>query len=138
MENLLNGVYNFLSFINDNWTIIAGIIAILFVIGMKIKNFLSKSKEEQIAIAKRQARETILALVAKAQEEYYEWVSAGSIKRSQVVTQIFEMYPILSTITNQEEVIEWIYEEIDNALDSVRKIFEENEAAQAGVTSLKQ
>ena len=36
------------------------------------------------------------------------------------------MYPILSQITNQDEVIAWIDNEIDNALKEMRKIFEEN------------
>lgn len=131
--NILTGIKNFLEFVNNNWTMIASIITLGFVIAKKAKSYFSLSIDEQVKIAKKQIHEIMLRLVTEAECDYYEWTKAGSIKRSQVIDEIFAMYPILSEITNQEEVIGWIDEMIDEALKEMRKIFEENEPEFADV-----
>lgn len=125
---MLEGIYKFLAFIETNWTLIAAIITVCIAIYKKAKNYFSKSHEEQLEIAKKQINESMLKLVTKAEENYLNWVSAGPIKRSQVIDQIFKDYPILSKVTNQEEIIAWIDDAIDEALKTMRKIFEENNA----------
>lgn len=129
MSVFLNGVYNFLNFVNNNWTMIFAIIVLLIAIGRKIVFFFSKSKEEQLKIAKAQIKEVMLRLVTEAECDYYEWVKSGEIKRAQVIDEVFAMYPILSKVTNQADVIAWIDDAIDEALKTMRKIFEENKAS---------
>lgn len=124
--NILNGIQNFLYFVNDNWTSIMVIIGLSIAVGRKVVSYFGKSNEEKIAIAKEQVREMILKLITDAEEDYAEWNKAGSIKRSQVIGEIFTQYPILSNVVNQEELISWIDEEIDNALDTLREIIEIN------------
>ena len=131
--NILTGIKNFLEFVNNNWTMIASIITLGFVIAKKAKSYFSLSIDEQVKIAKEQIREIMLRLVTEAECDYYEWAKAGSIKRSQVIDEIFAMYPILSEITNQKEVIGWIDEMIDEALKEMRDIFEENKSEFADV-----
>ena len=126
--NVLTGINNFLNFINENWTMIASIITIAIVIFKKAKSYFSLSQEEQIEIAKAQINEVMLMLVTEAECDYLEWQQSGQIKRSQVIDQVFAMYPILSKVTNQEEIIAYIDEAIDEALKTMRKIFEENKA----------
>lgn len=127
MTVVLNGVYNFLTFVNNNWTMIFAIIVTALAIVNKAKVYFNKSKEEQIAIAKAQIKEIMLRLVTEAEKDYHEWLKAGEIKRAQVIDEVFAMYPILSKVTNQAEVIQWIDDAIDEALKTMRKIFEENE-----------
>lgn len=122
--NILYGIQNFLQFINDNWTAVTIIVALIISISKKAKDFLSKSDDEKIAIAKKQIQETMLKLITDAEVDYLEWVKAGDIKRSQVIKQIFEMYPVLSKVTNQEEIIVWIDEIINESLKTMREIFE--------------
>ena len=124
--NILTGIQNFLNFINENWTMIASIITVIIVIAKKAKSYFGLSKEMQVEIAKAQIKEAMLRLVTEAEKDYREWTKAGSIKRSQVIEEIFVMYPILSKVTNQEEIISWIDAAIDEALKEMRKIFEEN------------
>lgn len=126
MTVVLDGIYKFLAFVNENWTMIAAIIALVFAIVKKVKVFFSKSKEERIAIAKAQIKEIMLMLVTEAECDYREWVKSGEIKRAQVIEQVFAMYPILSKVANQEEVIAFIDNAIDEALKTMRKIVEEN------------
>lgn len=118
----MDGIQNFLTFINDNWTSIIVIIGLILAIYKKAKVYFSKSNDEKIAIAKAQIKERILKIITDAEIDFEEWNQTGSIKRSQVIGEIFEKYPILSKSINQQEVISWIDKEIDNSLKTLRKV----------------
>lgn len=124
--NILTGIQNFLEIVNNNWTTIMVIIGLIIAINKKAKNYFSKSDEEKIAIAKKQIQETMLRMITEAEISYEEWNKAGSIKRSQVIEEIFTNYPVLSKVVNQEELIEWIDSEINNSLKTLREIVKEN------------
>lgn len=128
MEVILNGIYNFLNFLNEHWTMICAIIVLVIAISKKAMSFFNKSQDEQVAIAKAQIREIMLILVTRAEVSYAEWIKAGEIKRSEVIDEVFAMFPILSKVTNQAEIIAFIDDAIDEALKTMRKIFEENSA----------
>lgn len=126
MNFALDGIHNFLSYVNENWTMILACAMLIFAIAKKTARFFSKSQDEQLEIAKAQINEIMLRLVTEAECDYEQWVSAGPVKRAQVIDQIFAVYPVLSKVTNQEELIAWLDEAIDEALKIMRKIFEEN------------
>ena len=123
---MLNGIKVFLQFINDYWTSIMIIISILASIYVKVKTFMKKSKEERIVAAKMQSKEIVLKLVADAELEYGDWAKAGSLKRSEVIQRIFENYPVLSAITDQKTVINWIDMAINDSLKELDKVVSEN------------
>ena len=125
--NLLYSIQNTLQLINDNWAIIVIIIGLILSIVRKAKTYLSKSDDEKIEIAKKHINEIMLKLVTDAELDYREWAKAGEVKRSQVINKVFEMYPVLSTVANQEDIIAWIDEAIDEALKTMRDIFKQNE-----------
>jgi len=122
---MLDGIQNFLTFINNNWTALTVIIALVIAIYRKAKVFFSKSNDEKIAAAKVQIKESMLKWITDAEVDYETWKSAGSIKRSQVIQKIFAEYPILSRVTDQESLVAWIDDTIDDALKSLRKIMAE-------------
>ena len=121
---MLNGIKNFLEFVNANWTTLAIIIGLLIGLYQKISAYLKKSNEEKVAIAKQQIREIMLKMISDAEYDYEDWNKSGAIKRSQVIKKIYEMYPILSKVVNQEELIEWIDDEIDASLGTLNDIVE--------------
>lgn len=123
----MEGLQNFLQFVYDNWTSIMVCVGLIVGIIAKVVNFLKKSDEEKIAIAKEQIRQTILKLITSAEVDFKEWNDAGKIKRAQVIEEIFEKYPILSKAADQQAVIDWIDEQIDEALKTLREIVEENQ-----------
>lgn len=123
---MLTGIQNFLQFINDNWTAIIIIIALGLSIALKIKNLFIKGKNGQIEIAKAQIKQIILKLITDAEIDYNDWAKSGSIKRAQVIQQIYTDYPILAKVTDQETLIAWIDTEINNSLKELRKIVAEN------------
>lgn len=124
--NILNGVQNFLQLVNDNWTTILVCIGLVIAIARKAKAFFSKSDDEKVEIAKAQIRETILKMVTEAEVNYEEWNKAGSIKRAQVINQIYSEYPVLSKVVDQTALTEWIDGVIDDSLKTLREIVAEN------------
>lgn len=129
--NILYAIQNFLRLVNDNWTVIIVIIALIISISKKAKEFFSKNDEEKIEIAKKHVQETILKLITDAEIDWQDYKKSGSVKRAQVIEEIFEKYPVLSKVTDQEALIAWIDETIDDALKTMRKVFTENEAAES-------
>ena len=131
--NALYAIQNFLQLVNDNWTVIIVIIALIISIGKKAKEFFSKSDDEKIAIAKKQVQETMLKLITDAEIDWQDYKQAGSVKRAQVIEEIFEKYPVLSKVTDQEALIAWIDETIDDALKTMREVFTENKTVESEV-----
>lgn len=117
----MEGIRNFLLLVNDNWTSIVVIIGLALGIYEKAKNYFLKSTDEKIAAAKGQIKASMLKMIAYAEIDFGEWNKSGSIKRSQVVNEIYEKYPILSKAADQQEVIKWIDREIDTSLKTLNK-----------------
>lgn len=125
--DILNGIKNFLSLINDNWTTILVIVGLALALWKKIESYSKLSTDKKIEIAKKQISENILKLITQAEKDYAEWEKAGSIKRSEVISEIYKEYPILAKVVNQEELVKWIDGQIDNALPTLRDIIKQNE-----------
>ena len=125
--DILNGIQNFLQIINDNWTTILVIIGLALALWKKIESYSKLSTDKKIETAKKQISENILKLITQAEKDYAEWEKAGSIKRSEVISEIYKEYQILAKVVNQEELVKWIDEQIDNALPTLRDIIKENE-----------
>ena len=126
--DILNGIKNFLSLINDNWTTILVIVGLALALWKKIESYSKLSTDKKIEIAKKQISENILKLITQAEKDYAEWEKAGSIKRSEVISEIYKEYTILAKVVNQEELVKWIDEQIDNALPTLREIIKQNES----------
>ena len=122
----MEGLQKFLQLLNDNWTSILVCIGLVIGIVKKTQDYMSKSQDEKIEIAKKQIQTTILKMISDAEVDWQEWSKAGSIKRAQVIKQIYEEYPILSKVVDQKALTEWIDEQIDSALDTLREIVKPN------------
>lgn len=123
---LLNGIKNFLTFINDNWTTIIVIVSLIATLVKKIQSYLLKSDSEKIEIAKAQIKQAMLKLISDAEVDYENWNQAGSVKRSQVIQKIYKEYPAMSKIADQSAVVSWIDETINESLKELRKIVAQN------------
>lgn len=124
--NILDGIKNFLQLINDNWTLIICIIGIAMALWRKIKSYINLSNDEKIEVVKDQISVGILKFITDAEEDYSGWVEAGAIKRSQVIDKIFKEYPILEKVTDRNALIEWLDDQIDNALITLRSVIAKN------------
>jgi len=123
---MLNGIKNFLEFLNANWTVIAVLLGLAVALIQRVKVFIGKTDEEKIQIAKKQIKEIMLKMVSEAELDFEDWNKAGAIKRSQVISQIYEMYPILSKVIDQNELIKWLDMEINTSLQTLEDIIDVN------------
>lgn len=122
----MRSLQNFLFILNENWVTILVCIGLVMSMYNKTKTYLSKSTDEQIEIAKAQIEQTMLKFITSAEIDFEVWSSAGQIKRSQVIQEVYEKYPILSKAVDQASIIAWIDKQIDNSLIELRKIVKEN------------
>lgn len=122
---MIDGLKNFLQLINDNWTTILIIIGLIIGIYQKVKALLKESDEAKIEFAKQQISNVVLKMITDAETEYQQFAKAGEIKRSQVIKQIFDNYPILEKVVDQDALISLIDYEIDNALKTLREVIKE-------------
>lgn len=123
----MEGIKNFLQLIYAHWVDILIIIGLVIGIIQKTKNYLEKTDDEKIEIAKKEISNAILKMITDAEKDYGNWAKSGAIKRSQVIKQIYSEFPILERVADQNQMIAWIDEEIDNALKTLRAVIKENQ-----------
>ena len=68
--NFLTGLQNFFNIINDNWTTILVCAGLIVGIVKKTQDYLSKSDDEKIKIAKAQIKQVILKKISDAEVDY--------------------------------------------------------------------
>ena len=115
-----------LEFINDNWASIVVIFSLCFAIYTKASKFItdwkSKTQEEKVEAAKKAVSQYILVLVSQAEIEWNtEGSKLGAIKRAQVIKAIYDKYPVLAEVSDQETLLKFIDEQINEALKIVRE-----------------
>lgn len=122
----MKAIQNLLQALNEHWTSILICSGLIVGLIRQTIKFFNQSQDVQIAIAKQQISEIILKMITDAEVDYKDWEKSGSIKRSQVINEIYAKYPILSKAKSQKEVIDFIDTQIDNSLIELRKIIVEN------------
>ena len=98
----------------------------LISISRLVSKYLALDNVEKIETAKKLIKEIMLKMITEAEIDFEEWNKSGSIKRSKVIAEIYDKYPILSKAASQEEVIAFIDAEINNSLKTLREILKEN------------
>lgn len=122
MQVFLSGIQNFLTMINNYWPTIVIIVGLAIMLYRKIEDYLAMQEDEKIQAAKAQLGSIVLSLVSNAERSYAEYSKAGEIKRSEVIAEIYKQYPILSKVADQEGLLKYIDDLIDEALKTVREI----------------
>ena len=120
----MKGLIQLLTFLNNNWTFIVIIIGLLLILYKKIKSYLKLSTDEKINAALVAIKNTIIGKMVSSQIDWHGIKDAGSIKRAEVISKIYDEYPILKTYVNQEELLEKIDKIIDDALKEVKDLAE--------------
>lgn len=115
----------FLNFIINNWTFIVTLLACAYLGYVKLKKWNSLKEEEKIDIALKILREQMLSYVTKAEKEFGS--GTGSIKRSEVIKEIYKDYPILNKVIDQFSLIITLDNYINESLVELRKLLEDNQ-----------
>lgn len=123
----------FLTAVYNNLPLILTIIAILFGIGVKVRNFLMQSSEEKKAQLKEQAdkvvelvKEGLLSLVSKAEKE---WGSGtGVIKKAWVWEQLHSRYDKLTDYITSGLIDQKVIDDlIETAVDELNELLKKND-----------
>lgn len=122
----MTGIERFISFLSENWVMILVLTGTLISISRLVSKYLALNNTEKIETAKKLIKEIMLKMITEAEIDFEEWNKSGSIKRSKVIAEIYDKYPILSKAASQEEVIAFIDAEINNSLKTLREILKEN------------
>ena len=122
----MTGIERFIGFLSENWVMILVLTGTLISISRLVSKYLALDNAEKIATAKKLIKEIMLKMITEAEIDFEEWNKSGSIKRSKVIAEIYDKYPILSKAASQEEVIAFIDTEINNSLKTLREILKEN------------
>lgn len=115
----------FINFVIQNWTFIVTLLACGYLAFIKIKKWNSLSEEEKINTALTILREQMLSYVAEAEKNF--GTGTGTLKRSQVIKRVYEDYPILNNVIEQDKLIVILDNYIDESLVELRKLLENNE-----------
>lgn len=112
---------NLLEFLNNYWAQIVILISAVFGIYKKVKKFIEVADKEKIDRIIAIVGNIILEKLAKAEEDWTIYKKTGTIKRSKVINEIYESYPILKEYVDQEYIITQIDKIIDDGLKELEQ-----------------
>ena len=118
----MKSINNLLTWINENWASLVTIIILLLAVLTKIRNFYLDWKNKTEQEKKEEIEKAIKnAKIAIAENNWSAWIKMGDIKRSEVIKQLYVDYPILLQVVDQDELIKFIDDAINKALETVRE-----------------
>lgn len=124
----MEGIKNTLTIIEDNWTNILIVLSCLFAIYRKVKKYVNMNNEEKNKEKEEIKEETLkivktvlLKLMSEAEIEWNDFEKSGSIKRSQVIKELYNEFPILKEFTDQDKLLEII----DNMINEEKSKMDE-------------
>ena len=86
------------------------------------KKYMNMSKEDRLKAILTIVKKEVLELMCSAEEIYSEYEKSGKLKESNVISEIYEKFPVLSEFKNQDEIIDIISGFIKDEMDSMNKI----------------
>jgi DNA-binding transcriptional regulator YdaS (Cro superfamily) len=117
----MQGLINLFRFIGNNWPILIILAGIIIVAVNKIVDFMKSSNEEKIATILALVAQVMKEKVAKAEIDWSDYKKTGQIKKSQVISEIYDQFPELATLISSDELEEKLSELIDDALIEINK-----------------
>lgn len=121
----MQSIQNLINFLDQNWTFIIIVLSFGFSLYKLYLKWNKLSKQEKIDQVIIIVGEIILEKLACAEEDWNNYKKTGSIKRSKVINEIYEQYPILKEYADQEYVIKKLDELIDLGLKDIEKTIKE-------------
>lgn len=103
----------------DWFLITISIAAVIYAIAITIyviQKLVKSSNEEKLAMIKRLIAINIDAMVAEAEFEFLDYEKSGLLKWSYVMQTIYEKYPELYKVSEQEKIIKWLDELIEKSV----------------------
>lgn len=129
----MQGLTNLVTIAQNVWAIVVAIAAIIYCIAMYIKRLKNLSDSDKFWVAVSCMKAEILSLMSAAEIDWKDFPKAGQIKRSQVISEIFQRYPILRERVSEEDIEKLIDMAINEMMDELNEVIRKN--SQEGSTS---
>lgn len=123
----MKNITEFVELFNNMWVLIVVIVGLSIHMYNKITKYIKLSKEEKVEAALKIIKEELLKLMSDAEIEWQEFSKSGMIKKSQVITEIYNKFPFLVNYISQEELINKITEMINETKTEMDKIINNQE-----------
>ncbi len=121
----MKSLMNLLTFLDENWTYIVIIFSLVYGIYKKVMKIIQTSEKSKVDTTIMIVSNIILEKLATAEEDWINYKKTGTIKRSKVINEIYEQYPILKKYVDQEYIINKLDELIDEGLKTLEKTLQE-------------
>lgn len=108
--------------LNSAWSIFIVILGIGIFAYSKITSYMKLSKEQKVEAALKVVKSELLKLMSDAEIEWQDFAKSGEIKKSQVITEIYNKFPFLADYISQDELIAKISEMIEEKMADMNKI----------------
>ena len=115
-------------FLLDNWLDILIGLLIISIIIEDIRAIIKRMDTKKIVKTLEKISVSIASYVYDAEMKWAKKhiLKAGTVKRAEVISKIYEKYPELSDYVNQELIINSIDELIDNALKGIENMHKDD------------
>jgi hypothetical protein len=130
----MTALLNLITDINNYWTYLVIVIALVVLGTQEIKKYKNLSTQEKIDAALAVVKKEVLKMMSKAEIDWEEYKKSGELKKSQVITDIYTQFPILSEYVNQDELIEKIEALIEEEMGKMNQIINEESSEETYVT----
>ena len=121
----MKSLMNLLTFLDENWTYILIIFSLAYGIYKRVMKIIQTSERSKVDTTIMIVSNIILEKLATAEEDWINYKKTGTIKRSKVINEIYEQYPILKKYVDQEYIINKLDELIDEGLKTLEKTLQE-------------
>lgn len=119
---LMTGFNNFIHLIQNQWTNIVVVIAIIATVIRTTLNYSALSQEQRVQSALKVINEELMKLMCQAEIQWKDYKKSGDLKRSQVIKDIYNQFPFLSKYMDQDALVKKIYEMIDKQMDNMNNL----------------
>lgn len=119
---LMAGFNNFIHLIQNQWTNIVVVIAIIATVIRTTLNYSALSQEQRVQSALKVINEELMKLMCQAEIQWKDYKKSGDLKRSQVIKDIYNQFPFLSKYMDQDALVKKIYEMIDKQMDNMNNL----------------
>lgn len=116
------GLKNLLALITENWAVISVVLSLVIFTIIKLKNWKTMSKDEKLDSLLLVIQQWILKMMCEAEKNWEKYNSAGEVKKSEVIAEIYKQFPQLADYSQQDEILTKIETMINGAMDSMNKV----------------
>lgn len=121
----MQGLKNTINFIIENWSNIIILACLIYGIILRVKKFHKLSEEEKVDAALTIVNKQLLKWMSDAELQWSDIKKSGELKKSEVITKIYDEFPNLKEFVDQDKLLQTISNMIDENMAQLNKVLVE-------------